>query len=39
MTNNDKSKKRIVKTKNGHMLRFLTWILPGDGVMAVITMK
>lgn len=39
MTTNDKNKKRIVKKKNGHMLRFLTWILPGDGVMAVITTK
>lgn len=39
MTVGDKNKKRVVKTQNGHMLRFLTWILPGDGVMAAITVK
>lgn len=39
MTSGNKEKKRVVKTKHGHMLRFLTWILPGDGVMAVITTK
>ena len=37
MTNGNDDKKRIVKTLNGHMLRFLSWILPGDGVMAALT--
>ena len=39
MTAGNKNKKRVVKTQHGHMLRFLTWILPGDGVMAVINIK
>ncbi len=39
MTAGSKNKKRVVKTQHGHMLRFLTWILPGDGVMAVISTK
>lgn len=39
MTDGNKNKKRIVKTTHGLMLRFLTWILPGDGVMAVISTK
>lgn len=39
MTNGNSEKTRLVKTLNGHMLRFLSWILPGDGVMAAITVK
>lgn len=39
MTNGNNDKKRLVKTLNGHMLRFLSWILPGDGVMAALTIK
>lgn len=39
MTSGNPNKRRIVKTQNGHMLRFLDWILPGDGVMAALTIK
>lgn len=39
MSNFGENKKRLVKTSSGHMLRFLSWILPGDGVMAALTIK
>ncbi len=32
-------KERIVKTNNGYMLRFLNWILPGDGASIVLKNK
>lgn len=32
-------KERIVKTNNGYMLRFLNWILPGDGAIVVLKNK
>ena len=36
MSNDNKEKTRVVATKNGKMLRFMNWILPGDGVMAAL---
>lgn len=39
MTNGNSEKTRLVKTLNGYMLRFLSWILPGDGVMAALKIK
>jgi len=39
MTSENTEKTRVVRTLNGHMLRFMSWILPGDGVMAAITIK
>ncbi|MDE7425672.1 MAG: hypothetical protein K2N51_18590, partial [Lachnospiraceae bacterium] len=32
-------RQRCVKTNNGYMLRFLDWILPGDGVSVVLKEK
>lgn len=32
----NQQRKREIKTNNGKMLRFLSWILPGDGVVSVI---
>lgn len=32
-------RQRTIKTNNGNMLRFLDWILPGDGVMVVLKEK
>lgn len=39
MTSGNSEKTRVVRTLNGHMLRFMSWILPGDGVMAALTIK
>ena len=33
------NRKREIQTYNGKMLRFLTWILPGDGVVSMISEK
>lgn len=35
----NQQRKREIKTYNGKMLRFLSWILPGDGVVSVINEK
>lgn len=35
----NKDRKREIQTFNGTMLRFLTWILPGDGVVAIVSEK
>ncbi|MCH5256514.1 MAG: hypothetical protein J1D87_04435 [Lachnospiraceae bacterium] len=36
MSLGNKNRRRVVKSKTGCMLRFLDWILPGDGVTAVL---
>lgn len=39
MSLNNSKRQRQIKTNNGYMLRFLDWILPGDGVMVVLKEK
>ncbi|MGN0496059.1 MAG: hypothetical protein ACI4GW_07520 [Lachnospiraceae bacterium] len=39
MSNDNREKTRVVETKNGRMLRFMNWILPGDGVMAALKLS
>lgn len=39
MSLGNNKKQRLIETENGCMLRFLDWILPGNGVMAVFQRK
>lgn len=39
MSLGNNKRQRCIKTNNGYMLRFLDWILPGDGVSVVLKEK
>lgn len=39
MSTGNSQRQRLVKTENGCMIRFLDWILPGNGVMIVLQHK
>lgn len=39
MSLGNSKRQRMIKTNNGYMLRFLDWILPGDGVIVILKEK